>query len=353
MAGRGERGHHCERLCARGRQVTVRVEVWRGAVVESVHRVSVAVADGAGRVCAVAGDPYRPVLARSAIKPLQALPLVEDGGVDHFCFTDRELALCCASHNAEPFHLECAASMLRRIDADESALACGPHPPLGAAAARVLLAAGEEPGRLHNNCSGKHAGMLALARLHGWPLAGYHLPDHPVQRRMLAELERWSALGADEVGTAMDGCGVVTFALPLRALAGAFGRFAAAVRRGDAGPARIARAMTGHPEYVAGTGRLCTALMRAAGGSIVAKVGAEGVYCAAVPGAELGVALKVEDGAVRAAEPALLAVLHALGVLPGEALGALESFAAPELRNTLGHRVGEVRAVVELEADAG
>ncbi len=325
------------------------VEVSRGPLVESRHRVSIAVADGEGRLRARAGNAELVVYARSAVKPFQALPLVDDGAADRFGLSAAELALTCGSHNAEPRHLEAARAILRRIGADEEALACGPHVPMGAAAAKALVVRGEEPTRIHNNCSGKHAGMLALARFHGWPLAGYYRPEHPVQERVLGEIARWTGVSAEEIHTGTDGCGVPTFALPLTALAVAFARLSAATRRGEAGPARVVGAMVQNPEYVAGIDRLCTDLMRVAGGRIVAKVGAEGVYCAGIPGAELGVALKVEDGATRAAEPALLAVLSALHVLSEDELGALERWARPAVTNTRGERVGGIVARVELE----
>lgn len=325
------------------------VEVSRGPLVESRHRVSIAVADGEGRLRARVGNAELVVYARSAVKPFQALPLVDDGVADRFGLTAAELALACGSHNAEPRHVEAARAILRRIGADEDALACGPHVPMGAAAARALAAASEEPTRIHNNCSGKHAGMLALARFHGWPLAGYHRPEHRVQERLLAEIARWTGLPGDEIQTGTDGCGVPTFALPLAALAAAFGRLSAATRRGDAGPARVVGAMMQNPEYVAGIDRLCTDLMRVAAGRIFAKVGAEGVYCAGVPGAEVGIALKVEDGATRAAEPTLLAVLSALHVLSEDELGALGRWARPSVLNTRGEHVGSIVARVELE----
>lgn len=325
-----------------------RVEVRRGATVESRHVVSVAVADGTGVLRAAAGDPELVTFARSAIKPIQALPLVEDGAAERFGYGAMELALACASHSGEPYHVDVAHGMLRRIGLDEHALACGPHPPMHEPAAQALRDAGRAPTRIHNNCSGKHAGMLALARAHGWPLAGYHDADHPVQQRMLQELVRWSGVPPEEIMIATDGCGVATFALPLSGLARAFGAFAAAARRGEEGAASVVRAMTTYPGYVGGTNRLCSEVSRAAAGRIFAKVGAEGVYCAGVPGAELGIALKVEDGARRAAEPALLAVLHALGLLSDDEIGVLSRFAEPVVRNTRGERVGELRAVVEL-----
>jgi len=332
--------------------VSAVVEVTRGPLVESRHEVSVAVVDAGGRLRARTGDPRLVAYARSAAKPFQALPLVEDGAADGLGVTTAEVAVCCGSHNAEDRHLEAVRSILRRAGADEGALACGPHPPLGVAAARVLAERGREPDRIHNNCSGKHAGMLALARAHGWSLAGYQRPEHPVQERVLRSIARWCEVDADGIQTAVDGCGLPTFALSLAALAGAYARLAAAHRRGEDAPARVVGAMLQHPEYVGGTDRLCTELMRAAGGRIFAKVGAEGVYCAGVPGAELGIALKVHDGAWRAAEPALLATLSALQLLSREEAGALERFAEPAVLNTRGEPVGVVRARVALEAAA-
>jgi L-asparaginase II len=333
--------------------VAVRVEVWRGGIVESRHEVSVAVADGAGRLRAKAGDPDLVVFARSSIKPIQALPLVEDGIADRFGLSDDELALVCASHNGEPMHVAVARSILNRIGQSEESLGCGADRPFGDAAARALAASGEKPRRIHNNCSGKHAGMMALALGHGWPVAGYIRQDHPVQERMLSLVAQWSGLPVSDVGTAVDGCGVVTFALPLAPLAAMFGRFAGQARRPGTAAARIVRAMLQHPDMVAGEGRLDTDIVRATGGRVLAKVGAEGVFAAIVPGAELGVVLKVEDGSKRAAAPALIGVLRALGVLTGEEVGALATYAEPDVLNTRGERVGAIRTVVELEAVDG
>ena len=333
--------------------MAVRVEVWRGSIVESRHEVSVAVADGTGRIRARAGNPDLVVFARSSIKPIQALPLIEDGIADRFGFTDDELALACASHNGEPSHVAVARSMLNRIGLSEESLGCGADRPFGDAAARALAATGEKPRRIHNNCSGKHAGMMALALGHGWPVAGYIRQDHPVQERMLALVSEWSGVPAQDVGMAVDGCGVVTFALPLGALAAMFGRFAGQARKSGTPAARIARVMQQYPEMVAGEGRLDTDIVRATAGRVLAKVGAEGVFAAIVPGAELGVVLKVEDGGKRAAAPALIGVLRALGVLTGEEVAALAAYAEPDVLNTRGERVGAVRVVVDLEAVDG
>jgi L-asparaginase II len=332
---------------------TAVVEVLRGGLVESVHRVHVAVADGVGRLRGRAGEPDTAVLARSAVKPIQAVPLVEEGVVGSLAITEVELALCCASHSGEPHHVRAAAGLLERVGLDEHALACGAHAPFHAPSAEALRALGQAPSRLHNNCSGKHAGMLALAAAHGWPLRGYHGAEHPVQLRMLQEVSRWSGIATDAIDVAVDGCGVSTFALPLRALALTFARLSIAGRSSESAPARLVRAMTAWPELVGGTDRLCTELMRAARGRIFAKVGAEGVYCAGVPGAEIGIALKVEDGAKRAAEPALIEVLRLLGLLTDEDMGLLDRYARPDVVNTRGEVVGCIRADMMLETSNG
>ena len=328
-----------------------RVEVWRGGVVESVHEVSVAAVDAAGRLRARAGDPARIAFARSAVKPVQAMPVVEDGVAARFAFDDRELALCCASHSGEPNHVSAAESMLRKIGVEEDALACGPHAPFHSTSARALIQAGTLPRRVHNNCSGKHAGMLALCRFHDWPVEGYHTAGHPAQQRMLAEIGRWAEVDEETVATAVDGCGVVTFALALEGMAFAFAKLGAACRRGENGPTRLLGAMAAYPEYVGGTGRLCTELARAVQGRIIAKTGAEGVYCATVPGAELGIALKVEDGATRASEPALIHVLSELGVLSADERESLAQFAEPGVKNTRGEVVGRITPRIELHAE--
>jgi L-asparaginase II len=325
------------------------VSLWRGAAIESIHRVHVAVARADRGVVATAGDPAFVTFVRSAIKMFQALPLVEDGGVQRFGLSDEEIAVCTASHNAEPFHVDAARSILRKAGADEAQLACGPHPPMHAAAAERLAAAGESPGRIHNNCSGKHAGMLALAALHGWPMEAYHLLEHPVQQRVLSTLARWAGVAPDTIGIAIDGCGLPTFALPLKNVANACARFASAAADDVPAPAAIVRAMTQHPAYVAGTSRLCTDLMEATRGRVFAKVGAEGYYCAGAPSERLGIALKIEDGARRAAEPALLAVLRALDLISADELASLSTYATPAVFNTRGEVVGSVTGELTLD----
>ncbi len=325
------------------------VEVVRGQSVESQHRVHIAIAHAERGVVASCGDAARISYVRSAIKMFQALPLVEDGGLDHFGLTDQELAVCTASHNGEPFHVTAARGILRKAGVSEDALACGPHPPMHSAAADALARTGHPPGRIHNNCSGKHAGMLALTQLKRWRIDGYHRADHPLQQRVLTTLASWTGVAAESIEIAVDGCGLPTFALPLDRVALACARMAAATADRDTASARVIAAMTTHPEYVAGTGRLCTDLMRVTAGRVFAKVGAEGYYCAGVPERQLGIALKAEDGAKRASEPALLAALGLLEVLTLAELDALAKYHRPVVLNTRGERVGEIRAVLHLQ----
>jgi L-asparaginase II/alkylhydroperoxidase/carboxymuconolactone decarboxylase family protein YurZ len=327
-----------------GELSSVSVVLERGGIAESVHRVHWALADARGALLEGGGEPERTTFLRSAAKPFQALPLVEDGAVERWGIPPAELALCCASHSGEEAHVAGVRRLLGRVGLEEGALACGPHDPLGEDAARVLRASGLPSLPVHNNCSGKHAGMLALARHRGWETEGYHLPGHPVQRRLLAEVARWTGVAEKAVPTGVDGCGVVCFAVPLRAAAAAFARLAEADRKGEEGPEAVLSAMTAHPFEVAGTGRLCTELMEATAGRIAAKVGAEGVYCAADRSRGLGLALKVEDGARRAADVALVALLESLGLLRAPELTALDGWRERAVANTRGEPAARLRA---------
>ncbi|HSP78672.1 MAG TPA: asparaginase [Myxococcaceae bacterium] len=323
------------------------IESTRSGFVESVHRVSVAVVDAGGALVASAGEPELWCLWRSAAKPFQALPLVQDGAADRFGFGPRELALACASHSSEPVHREVCEGMLQAAGCEEARLACGPHPPLSPAVAEEVVRHGLRLTPKWSNCSGKHAGMLALARHHGWATEGYERAGHPVQERLLDEVARWAGRARGEVWLAVDGCTAVCFGLPLKALATAYARFGVSE---EAPARRLREAMWAHPELVAGTGRLCTELMVAARGQVLAKVGAEGLYGAAVPALGLGIALKVEDGDMRCSPPALLAVLRQ--VLERGAVSVpleeLAHHAEPPLRNTRGEVTGSLRAAGSL-----
>ncbi len=317
------------------------IAVYRGAVVEATHRVHAVVSDASGRLVRSWGDASREILLRSAAKPFQALPLIADGAADHFGLSGEEIALCCGSHNSEERHLEVARSMLDKAGVSEDLLVCGPHPPLLRERDLALAASGTPRTPIMNNCSGKHAGMLALAAFHGWPLHGYQRPEHPVQHRMRAEIARWTGVAPEQMPSAVDGCGVVTFAVPVARLASGAARLAKAAAR--AGPARrVVNAMTRHPFMVGGAQRLCTRLMEEERGRVFAKVGAEAVYIAGDLETGLGVAVKVEDGAWRSAPPALLAVLGRAGILSAGTASALAEFAGPAVTNTLGDEVGRM-----------
>jgi L-asparaginase II len=334
--------------------MTSTVDLVRGDLVESRHHISLAVVNAEGRLVASSGDPDLVAFWRSAAKPFQAIPLVADGAADALGVGEEELALACASHNGEPRHVEVARRLLARSGAAVDDLVCGVHASLSEGVAKAMTERGESLTRAHNNCSGKHAGMIALARHQGWGLAGYHSPDHPVQRRCLTEVAAWSGLAEASVPHATDGCGVPSFALPLRAMALAYARLGAAAAAGAVpglprqsleAARRIVAAVVAHPFLVAGTGRLDTDLLEGARGQVFAKVGAEGVYSATIPDLRLGLALKVEDGATRAAVPALLALLERLA--PGLAPN-LAPHRSPAVRNTLGGVVGRLVARVEL-----
>ena len=324
------------------------VEVTRGAVVESRHRVHVAVVDADGTLRAFSGDPDLVTFWRSSAKPIQALPVVEDGAFDRFGLTPQELALCCGSHSGTAAHVRVAEAMLEKIGLTAEALACGPHAPFDAGTRRALQEQGLEPVRLHNNCSGKHIGMMALARARGWDPDGYHRVEHPVQARLLTEVARWTQLPEEAIGLGVDGCGVVCYALPLRSMALAYASLAAAARRGDHAPATVVGAMAAHPEMVAGEGRICTDLARVTEGRVFPKLGAEGVYCVGVPGAELGIAIKVEDGGTRAVAPAVAGLLRELDLISEDDFGALHHHVFQEVANTRGEGTGEVHPAIRL-----
>lgn len=323
----------------------VLVEVLRGTLVESRHRGAVCVVDGDGRTMLEIGDVEAPVFPRSAVKAIQALPLVESGAADALGLADDEIALACASHSGEPAHTELARAMLKKAGLDETALECGVHPPRNQEAAAALARSGVAPSALHNNCSGKHAGFLCTCRHAGYDHRGYVAYGHPVQELVREAMQ--SVTGAphavDMCGT--DGCSIPTYAVPLKSLAAGFARMATgaglAPERAKAAK-RILAACTANAYFVAGTGRLDTKIMELASGRIFVKTGAEGVYCGAVPELGLGIALKCDDGAGRASEAMIAAALAK--VLGSDPLRArLASLADYPLFNWRGITVGRIR----------
>ncbi|NRF66037.1 asparaginase [Aquincola sp. S2] len=338
------------------------VHVLRGGAIESFHRGALAVVDADGTLRCALGDIERPVFPRSAVKVLQALPLVASGAADTFGLSDEELALACASHRGEPRHAETARSMLNKAGLDAGALECGAHWPYDEAATRALAARGETPSALHNNCSGKHSGFVCvgclMARAAGVEpaayLRGYVKPGHPVMREVGAALQAatgWD-LAATPAGT--DGCSIPTYAIPLRAQALAFARIATGhgLAPGHAAAARRLRAaVAAAPFFVSGSGRFDTRVMERLGERVFCKVGAEGMYCAALPEQGLGLAIKMDDGNnARGAEVVMAAVIEALVRLDEGERAFMQDFSAPVLTNWNGIEVGALRASEGLRA---
>ena len=321
------------------------VATWRGDVLESRHRVHAAVVDSKGSLRGRAGDPELLTIWRSCAKPFQVMPLLESGYADRIGWGDDEIALSCASHGGEPEHVALATSMLESLGLEEGDLACGPHTPLSPRGARLLKDSGQSPTRVHNNCSGKHAAMLALAKGCHWSILGYQVEGHPVQESILAAVAKWTGVPTGKIPNAVDGCSVVTFALPLTAMARAFAGLADAARRNEEPARRITDAMRTRPFLVGGTDRFDSVLMEETGGAVLLKVGAEGVHTVALMDEPVAFAIKVEDGAQRAQYPAVLRLLQQLGALPEELPARLEAFARAPVLNTRGEIVGEVRSI--------
>lgn len=324
-------------------ELLVRIE--RGSLTESLHYGHIAVVGAKGSLIAYAGNPGCVTYARSAAKPLQAVAVIEAGAADRFGLTGEEIALICASHSGENEHVATASVMLNKIGVKADALLCGPHYPYHEPTANRMKRSGDEPTRLHNNCSGKHAGMLALAGVIEAPSGGYDSPDHPVQRTMLETVADLAGVPSERILLGTDGCGVPVFGLPLDRLAFAFatlgvpdrlpGRRATACRT-------ILEAVRCHPHYIAGTDRFDTRLIQATDGRIVGKMGAEGVFALTVPEKGVALAVKIADGAQRALYPTVVEALIQLGWLKPDELAALAPFHRPPMRNWSGDKVGAV-----------
>lgn len=326
------------------------VELTRGAMTESRHRVAAAVADASGAVLLAAGDPERPIYARSAIKPLQALAMVETGATEAFGLGDAEIALACASHSGEPAHVDTVRAWLARIGRGEEDLECGAHPPLHLDSADSLVQSGTGPSPMHNNCSGKHCGFLTAAHHLGYDSKGYVGYQHPVQQRVLGILEQMTGLDLGAAPRGTDGCGIPVIGIPLGNVALAMARLADPSDQPDhrqEAAARICSAMIAEPHMVAGTGRFDTRVIRAMDGKAVVKGGAEGVHCAAIPGAGVGICVKAEDGAKRAAEAVMAHLLDRFGVLEEKSANDIGDLLAPIIYNHAGAEVGRIRVAAD------
>lgn len=327
------------------------IEQTRGTYVENRHRGAFVIADAEGNIIASAGDIARPVFPRSAIKSMQALAMVTSGAIERFDLTDEELALACASHHGEDVHVLGVTSFLGHVGLSAADLECGAHQPTNGRAREALRRAGEEPTALHNNCSGKHSGMLSVARALGVDTHDYVTRNHPVQVAVRRAIETvvGGQLSEDRCGT--DGCSIPTWAAPLSGFAQGFARMATGERLPDdlaRAAHRIFDAATSHPLLVAGTGHLDTLVMEAFGGRVMQKGGAEGVQCGAIRDKGWGYALKIDDGNMLASQT-LVANLLLQFADPDEAQRAvLEKFARQTIKNVRGLDVGEMRAAVPL-----
>lgn len=336
----------------------VLIEVTRGSVVESIHRGAVAVCDAHGQVVAHAGDPELPTFVRSAAKPFQAMALFEAGVMERAGLTEEELAVVIASHSGEPFHLRLVESVQQKTGVDVEWLQCGVQPPFDPVTRREMTRSGAAPTQMHNNCSGKHSGMLAVSVAIGAPVGTYIDSEHPVQRGNRQRLATLAGIELGEVDVAIDGCSAPAFRLPLGRFATAIARLTAAGAAGEREPlpglAACWHAMVDYPEVIAGTReRLDTALMLAAknaGLPLIAKAGAEGTYTIGVltKDGPLGIALKVEDGGERGRNAVAIEVLAQLGLLDDSMAAAMREYHRPRLRNFAGREVGEVRPRFDL-----
>jgi L-asparaginase II len=312
--------------------------VWRGTVVEARIRGHVAVVDASGDVRSSVGTPHVETTLRSCVKPLQALPFLRLAD-DRLQAGDAEIAIACASHQGEDEHVATVRGLLSRAGVPEEALGCGPQLPSDEATARRLLASGGVPKPIHNNCSGKHAAMLATCGVMGWPLDGYMDPAHPCQQAVTGAMQEKLGVDLGAAPRGIDGCGLVTYGIPLSALAHGF-----AAASPDPSFIRAQDAMAAHPFLVAGTGRFDTALLEVAGGQLTAKIGGAAVWAAVVRPAGPGIAIKLEAGGGEAIPVVAIAVLQQLGLLPAELPDRLRPFATLKLRNWAARDVGEIRA---------
>jgi L-asparaginase II len=331
------------------------VEVTRGPLVENVHRGHVAVVDWQGNLLYSVGDPGHITYWRSSAKPFQALPIVESGAADRYGIEPKELALFCASHSGEKIHTDTVLGIFKKIGQDPSLLQCGVHMPYHAETARAMTQAGEKPSALHCNCSGKHSGMLTLVTHLGYDPANYLELDHPLQQLILDYVAEFTGYPREQIAIGTDGCGVPVHGLPLYNMALAYARLA----HPQGNPSRIeacrrmTAAMIAHPEMVGGTDRFCTDLMRTAGGVLVGKAGAAGVYCVGIMEEGIGIAVKCEDGSSRGRDPVVVEILKQLGFLSAQQVQSLEKYHRPRNVNHRQEKCGEVIPALQLRKEAG
>lgn len=328
------------------------IHVYRGQYVESIHYGSVAVVDAKGTLLKSAGDAYFKTFIRSSAKPIQAMPVIFSGAAEKYGFTVRELAVMCASHSGEAIHVETVRSILNKIGVPEEKLSCGVHAPYHKPTADAMLHAGVQPTSIHCNCSGKHSAMLTLCAFYGWDLDTYIQVEHPVQQMMIDVMSAVAEVPRDDFWLGVDGCGVPVFGLPLYNMALSYARLSQPdtlpVKYQE--PARVlTKAMYTEPMLVAGTDRFCTDLMRVMKGKVIAKAGAEAIYCVGFVGLGIGLAVKVNDGGPRGKELVVLKAMEDLGLISQEEMAQLERYRHPEVKNHHQVITGHQEAVFTLE----
>jgi L-asparaginase II len=323
----------------------VLVHVTRGNQIESIHRGHIIVADSHGKIIYHLGDPDHTICLRSCGKPLQALPVITTGAADVFHISPAELAVMSGSLSGQDFHVKAITSILDKIGLDAGFLDCGVHRPSHRPTAKKLQESGNKASPLHNNCAGKHVAMLSLCVYHGWPLENYISPEHPVQQLILDTVSSLTEAPVEKIGIGIDGCGVPVFFLPLASLARAYAKLTSPA---DPAICRLMEAVLSYPEMIAGDERICTDIMRTSGKKIFAKTGAEGGYAMSLMEKGWGVAIKIEDGNMRALYPVIVETLRQLRVLSGEDEKSLGAYHHPLIVNHRKEVVGGINAQFDL-----
>ncbi len=327
------------------------LKVTRGGRTENIHRGDIAVVDYNKKLIKYVGNPYKRTFIRSSAKPLQAMAVVESGAYEAYGLNPSELAVMCSSHYAEPFHIDAVSSVFSKIGLTEEFLLLGKTYSLNEEVTQTLCRAGKNKQRIFNNCSGKHAGMLAISEHKKYDLKTYDLLDHPVQQMMLETVADLSEIKADDIGIGTDGCGVPVFELPLFNMALSYAKLAnTSALEGSRKNAAdlVVESMQSHPQMVAGTGGFCSELMAQSNGKIIGKLGAEAVYCVGLLEKGIGIAVKIEDGNMKVLSSVVMEVLKQLDALDAAEMKALESFHIRENINTKNEKVGEIRPVFTL-----
>lgn len=328
------------------------VDVIRGGIVESEHWGHIAVVNSEGKLIYSIGDPNRLTFARSSMKPLQAIPIVETGAADFYKLSQADLSLACASHNGEDQHTNRVRAILKDLELTIDSLKCGTHPPRWQEKYEELMKSGEDISAVYNNCSGKHSGMLTTAKFMGESLEDYYKTDHPVQKRIIEVISDLCEIPKVEIEIGIDGCGVPVHGIPLKKIALGFAKLAnpsAFPNKRKEAIERVTSAMMAEPEMVGGTNRFCTDFMKTEEGRMFGKAGAEGVYCIGDIETGLGIALKIEDGNGRATAPVAIEVLTQLNLLNEKQRELLQEYHYPQLKNARQEVIGQLRPCFKLK----